>query len=127
MARIKTKIPELLGDEKETGWALPCLPYGGGEEDGFVFIPEVDSNVWIEFEGGNLSYPIWTGVWWGKDKNKIPSELNDMDDNSLKILKTKMGHHIKFNDKDSPDEESILIQSATGHKIALDESSGSER
>ena len=34
MARIKVKIPELLGDENETGWALPCLPYGGGEEDG---------------------------------------------------------------------------------------------
>ena len=125
MARITMKIPELLGDEKETGWALPCLPYGGGEEDGFLFIPEVGSNVWAEFEGGNLSYPIWTGVWWSKDK--IPSESNDMEDNPLKILKTKAGHQIKFSDKDPPDEESILVQSTTGHKIALDESSGSEQ
>ncbi len=65
MARIKVKIPELLGDEAETGWALPCLSLRN-EENPFSYIPKIGSNVWVEFEGGNLDYPIWVGIWISK-------------------------------------------------------------
>ena len=58
LGRLKAKVPSLLKDE-ETGWALPCLPYGGASEQGFFAIPEVNAGVWIEFEGGNLAYPVW--------------------------------------------------------------------
>ena len=75
LGRIKAKIPDLLSD-KETGWALPCLPYGGSKDTGLFVIPEVGSNVWIEFEAGNLSYPIWTGIWWGEPSgNGVPPKL----------------------------------------------------
>ena len=38
-----------------------CVPYAGPKV-GFVMLPEVGSGVWIEFEGGDVSYPIWTGM-----------------------------------------------------------------
>ena len=31
---------------------------------GIAFLPEEGSGVWIEFEGGDVSYPIWVGCYW---------------------------------------------------------------
>src|SRR5205814_7880539 len=52
--------------EVVSGWALPCAPYGGAAEQGFFFIPEVDAGVWVEFEAGNLDFPVWVGTFWSK-------------------------------------------------------------
>ena len=42
---------------------MPCVPYAGPKV-GFAFLPEIGSGVWIEFEGGDVSYPIWVGGYW---------------------------------------------------------------
>src|SRR5262249_42073563 len=60
--RIKAKVPAVLGTQ-ETGWCLPCVPYAGPDV-GIAFLPEEGSAVWIEFEGGDVSYPIWVGGYW---------------------------------------------------------------
>lgn len=60
--RLKAKVPAVLGTQ-ETGWAMPCVPYAGPQV-GVAFLPETGSGVWIEFEGGDVSYPIWTGCYW---------------------------------------------------------------
>ena len=61
MGRLKLKIPAVLGAEEESGWAMPCVPYAGVGL-GLAMIPEVDALVWAEFEAGNPSFPIWTGI-----------------------------------------------------------------
>ena len=38
--RIKVRIPSVLGDAT-SGWALPCVPYGGLADQGFFMIPDV--------------------------------------------------------------------------------------
>src|SRR3954470_11281430 len=63
LGRIKATVPRLLGDE-EIGWALPAFPYGGRADQGLFALPEVEADVWIEFEGGDLSYPIWSGTFF---------------------------------------------------------------
>jgi hypothetical protein len=60
--RIRARVPA-VGDES-LNWALPCTPFAGPNV-GFYAIPPIDSNVWIEFEGGDPGYPIWTGCFWG--------------------------------------------------------------
>ena len=60
--RIKAKVPSVLGTQA-TGWCMPCVPYAGPNV-GMAFLPEVGSGVWIEFEGGDVSYPIWVGCYW---------------------------------------------------------------
>lgn len=65
LGRIKAKVPEVL-DDVESPWALPSIPYAG-ENLGFYSIPPVGAGVWIEFEAGDVSRPVWTGCWWGKD------------------------------------------------------------
>lgn len=128
LGRIKLKVPELLGDDNETGWALPCLPYGGFNESGFFFIPEINSNVWVEFEAGNLSYPIWTGTWWGESDNtsKI-SEAKVDPDNNVKVLKTRSGHKIEFSDNDKDKQEKISIKSSGEHEFLLDDTDGDQK
>lgn len=119
LGRIRAKVPELIGDQ-ETGWALPCLPYGGSKDIGLFAVPEVDSNIWIEFEAGNLSYPIWTGVWWSEASgNEVPSEAQKTDP-TVKILKTKAGHRIELHDSDG--QEKILITNKHGSIIEMNSS-----
>lgn len=60
--RVKAKVPAVLLDQP-SGWAMPCVPYAGPQV-GVVFLPEPGSGVWIEFEGGDVSYPIWVGCYW---------------------------------------------------------------
>lgn len=117
LGRLKAKVPELLGDQ-EIGWALPCLPYGGTKDTGLFLVPEVGSNVWIEFESGNLSHPIWTGTWWSEPSgNEVPSEAQ-MTEPTVKILKTKAGHRIELHDSDG--QEKILITNKDGSIVEMD-------
>ena len=78
--RLKVKVPALLGDLEV--WAMPCVPYAGAQV-GFYSLPEAQTGAWIEFEGGDLSYPIWAGFFWGD--NEIP----DNNDPAIKIWKTE--------------------------------------
>jgi hypothetical protein len=62
LGRIQAMIPEVLG-EIPSGWASPCTPYAGTLA-GFYAIPLPGAGVWIEFEAGDVSRPIWVGGWW---------------------------------------------------------------
>jgi hypothetical protein len=61
--RVRVVVPRLLGDTP-TGWALPASPYAGPDQ-GLFTVPDLGAGVWVEFEEGDLSKPIWTGQWWG--------------------------------------------------------------
>jgi len=61
--RIQVEVPSVLG-EGRLSWAMPCVPYAGPGV-GFFAIPPIQANVWVEFEGGNLDAPIWSGCFWG--------------------------------------------------------------
>lgn len=107
--RIRAKVPAVFGEE-ETGWALPCSPYAGSGV-GFFFVPPVDSNVWIEFEGGDGDYPIWTGGFWGTGETPAMPGLP-----STKIIKTDTAT-IKLDDL--PGAGGITIETTTGLKIVM--------
>jgi hypothetical protein len=59
--RLRVTTPTVLGDQEV--WAMPCVPYAG-EGVGFVFRPRVGTGVWVEFEAGDPSAPIWSGFYW---------------------------------------------------------------
>jgi len=63
LGRVQVSVPAVLG-EGTLSWAMPCVPYAGSGV-GFFMIPPVDANVWVEFEGGDIDYPIWSGCFWG--------------------------------------------------------------
>lgn len=106
--RIKAKVPSVLG-EQATGWCMPCVPYAG-KDVGIVFLPEVGSGVWIEFEGGDVSYPIWTGCYWRDDE--IPSDAAP----AKKLIATKSGHKVLLDD----DGESIAVEDPNENKVTME-------
>jgi uncharacterized protein involved in type VI secretion and phage assembly len=61
--RVQVMVPDVAGFAL-TSWAMPALPIGGLQM-GLFSLPMVGSGVWVEFEQGDLDYPIWTGVYWG--------------------------------------------------------------
>jgi uncharacterized protein involved in type VI secretion and phage assembly len=77
--RLKVEVPAVLGTL--TAWAMPCVPYAG-KGVGFYSLPEAGTGVWVEFEAGDPSYPIWTGCFWADN------ELPDKGGAAVKIWKT---------------------------------------
>ncbi len=109
LGRVRATVPRLLGDE-ETGWALPAFAYGGKSEQGLFAVPDVGAGVWIEFESGDLSYPIWSGTWY--TSGAIPESAQP----GKKVLKTTSGHKIVLDD----DGGSLEITDSNGNSIAMD-------
>ena len=60
--RLQVEVPEVRGPGV-IDWALPAAPYAG-DGVGFFALPPVDASIWVEYEGGNLQVPIWTGCFW---------------------------------------------------------------
>jgi len=108
--RIKAKVPAVLG-EAVSGWCMPCVPYAGPKV-GIVFLPEERSGVWIEFEGGDVSLPVWVGCYW-RD-NEVPPDAAD----HVKVIVTKAPHKLILDD----DKGSITITDPNGNTVTLDSS-----
>ena len=66
LARLKVSMPALAGTAR-MDWALPCLPPGVPP-----LLPEIGDTVWIEFEAGDVSTPIWCGVFWTAQSRPPP-------------------------------------------------------
>jgi len=96
LGRLRARVPEVLGDV-ETGWALPCVPYAGNGTGQFT-VPEPGTGVWIEFEAGDVSRPIWAGCWWGR--GQLPTDNGGATVTpSTRILRTEEGLMVSFNDE----------------------------
>jgi uncharacterized protein involved in type VI secretion and phage assembly len=105
--RIKAKVPAVLGDQK-SGWCVACVPYAG-DGVGVAFLPEVGAGVWIEFEAGDVSYPIWVGCYW-RD-GELPSDAKP----AVKTIVTKQGLKLLLDD----DEQTITLTDANDNVVKL--------
>lgn len=63
--RLEVVVPAVMGSQPV--WAMPCVPFAGPNV-GLFALPPVGAGVWVEFEAGDPSYPIWTGCFWGTDE-----------------------------------------------------------
>jgi Type VI secretion system/phage-baseplate injector OB domain len=95
LGRLQAMVPEVLG-ESPSGWAQPCAPYGG-TACGFFAIPPVGGGVWIEFEAGDVSRPIWAGTWWAT--GEVPmDQLGVPAQPATKILRSDFGLIVALDD-----------------------------
>jgi uncharacterized protein involved in type VI secretion and phage assembly len=103
--RLQVSVPAVLGDLAV--WAMPCVPYAG-EGVGFYSLPDSGTGVWVEFEGGDPSYPVWTGFFWAD--NQLP----DVPDPAIKIWKT---NSLTVRIDDNADE--IVIEASSGSQLTI--------
>ncbi|NJO78513.1 MAG: VgrG-related protein [Cyanobacteria bacterium RM1_2_2] len=121
--RVKVRLPTLTEDH-ESNWAR-IVALGAGQTRGFDWLPEVEDEVLVGFEHGDIHRPyVIGGVWNGKDNP--PENINQSVQGGkvrLRTIKTRTGHMIQFADEaQSAANEGILIQTASGHKIQLNDS-----
>lgn len=108
--RIKATVPAVLGTTP-SGWCQPCVPYAGPSV-GFFFLPEPGAAVWIEFEGGDVSYPIWVGCFW-RD-GELPAEATP----TVRGIVTAAPHQLLFDD----DAGEVSLGDSNGGAVVFDSS-----
>lgn len=128
LGRLRARVPSVLGDQAVTGWALPCVPAGGADDQGFLAVPRIGAGVWVEFEEGDLEFPVWVGTFWSSpggspETPRVPGADGAAgqiaDPSTRTVFKTAKGHSIQIEDADGADL--VLIHEAThSHTIALD-------
>jgi uncharacterized protein involved in type VI secretion and phage assembly len=110
LGRIKAHVPEVLGNV-DTGWALPVAPYAG-DGMGLYTVPANGATVWIEFEAGDTSRPLWSGCCWGD--GQLPKDESGTDAKpSLKILRSEQGLLLALND----DKQTITLSDSNGSNL----------
>jgi len=107
--RVKVQVPAVLNDLEV--WAMPCLPLTGSNI-GVYTIPEPGAGVWVEFEGGDTSYAIWTGGFWA-DGELPQNEQGAEATPSLRMIRSKTGLMITFDDG----TEKITLSDTNAHNI----------
>lgn len=65
---IKAIVPKVWGKDRLSPPIIPCVPFAGNKY-GLVLLPEKEDGVWVEFEAGLKTAPLWTGFWWAKDES----------------------------------------------------------
>lgn len=106
--RIRAHVPEVTG-EADSGWALPCVPYG------ILSIPPVGADVWIEFEQGDPGRPICSGTLWNSPTDTATLLLAPP--YRQVVIQTKGGHQVILDD--TPGTGGITLRTVTGQTIVL--------
>ena len=105
---MKVQFP-WLSEEDESNWARIAAPMAG-KERGMYFLPEVDDEVLVAFEHGDVRFPYILGALWnGQD---LPPTTNDDGKNNLRVIKSRSGHIIRLNDEDGQEKIEIVDKSA---------------
>lgn len=81
LGRLKVNVPDVYGPA-DSAWAMPCVPYAGPQV-GWFMLPPVGAGVWVEFEKGDPSYPIWVGCFWSD--GQLPPDATGPD---IRLLQT---------------------------------------
>ncbi|MBD2341680.1 phage tail protein [Calothrix sp. FACHB-156] len=115
LGRVKVKFP-WLSEQDESNWARIVTPMAGADR-GLYFLPEVNDEVLVAFEHGDVAFPYILGALWnGKDQ---PPGNNKDGKNNQRVIKSRSGHTIILDDTDG--QEQIIIRDKTGkNEIAID-------
>jgi hypothetical protein len=62
MGRILVTVPD-VGSVTPSTFVNPCVPMAG-KQQGVFMVPEIGSQVWIQFEAGDPDHPVWMGGSW---------------------------------------------------------------
>jgi uncharacterized protein involved in type VI secretion and phage assembly len=108
VGRVRLQVPELLGDV-ESGWALPTFATSG-DGSGMFAVPPVGALVWVEFEGGDVSRPVWVGGWFAEGTAPDGASPEKI------VIRTPGGHVLTLDD----DGGKLEIIESGGATITLD-------
>lgn len=113
--RVKVRLPQLgvPGESGHESWARIATLMAGANR-GTWFIPDVNDEVLVAFERGDLRQPyVLGGLWNGANPPPGTMDAN----NTKKLLRSRSGLKITLDDEDG--RESIVIETPGGQTLTL--------
>ena len=116
LGRVEVKLPWLgtTGEREVRAWATLLTPYAD-DDQGFFILPEVDSQVVVAFEAGNLRRPYVVGSCWN-GREAVPERPEAA--NNKRLIKTRSGSLLEFDD--TAGATRITLSTDSGHQLVLD-------
>jgi uncharacterized protein involved in type VI secretion and phage assembly len=117
LGRIEVRFPWLGedGDRDVRAWATLCTPYAD-DQQGLEILPEVDSQVVVAFEAGNLRRPYIVGAAWNGTA-RLPQDAERSND--LRLLRSRADSRLEFDD--AAGGAKVRVTMASGHQVVLDD------
>jgi len=114
--RVKLRFPWLSG-EHTSDWARVVVP-GGGAERGMQWLPEIDDEVLVGFDLGDMQHPyVLGGLWNGIDAPPGPRGSVLGDGKVLqRLLRSRSGHLIMLDDSDTG---GVRVEDRNGNRLVL--------
>ncbi len=120
--RVKVTLPWApdTGGGRYEAWArLATLM--GGKNRGSWFVPDVNDEVLVVFEGGDTRRPyVVGGLWNGTDSP--PESMDGSGNNYKKVLRSRNGVKVTLDDQDG--QEKFICETPGGQKITLKDGPG---
>jgi uncharacterized protein involved in type VI secretion and phage assembly len=114
LGRVKLSLPWREASF-ETDWVRIVAPMAGGDRGSF-FLPEVKDEVLVAFDRDDIRYPYVLGALWSRSDK--PPEQNKPKKNDIRLIKSRKGHILKFDDGT---KGSITIQLNDGKTVVIDD------
>jgi uncharacterized protein involved in type VI secretion and phage assembly len=120
--RVKIKLPwspDAAGASCEL-WARLATMMGGNNR-GTWFIPDVDDEVLVAFEGGHVFRPYVIGALWN-GQDAPPETMDGAGNNYKKVVCSRNGVKLTLDDQDG--QEQMILETPGGQKITLKDGPG---
>jgi uncharacterized protein involved in type VI secretion and phage assembly len=114
--RLLVQVPDVLGIAPSS-WATPSFPMAGIQA-GAVSIPPIGSGVWVEFEQGDPSRPIWSGGYYGSAGEPPALSHATTPGTQNIVLQTQRQTTLMLSDMPGP-SGGILLKTLTGAFISI--------
>jgi uncharacterized protein involved in type VI secretion and phage assembly len=129
LGRVKLRFP-WESQPRESDWARCAVPMAG-KDRGTYFLPEIGDEVLVAFEREDMRFPYVLGALWnGQDK---PPESNSNGQNDRRVIKSRSGHKLTFDDGSQGqielrlidgkrlfmDGQSVVLEDDKGNKISM--------
>ena len=133
---VQVTCPSVKGDSTPLkAWAYPKSMYAG-ENMGVFFPPEIGSNVWVEFENGDLRNPVYDGGFWTRRDSVVSNQYPTSETvggnsyPSVRGIVTRYGNKLLFRDLDMAETVTNMgmrIETGGGHYIDFNDEAEAEQ
>ncbi len=117
LGRVQVRFP-YLSEDNTSHWAR-VLSMGGGTDRGFLFLPEVDDEVLVAFEGGDTRFPVVMGGLYSKVYSTEEQLVKNGQINSRSV-RSRLGHYMDFFDGTDDKTRHIALGLGSGGKPGTD-------
>jgi len=121
--RLLLEVPDVTG-LVPSSWAEPCVPLAGptGPPMGVYMVPPIGTGVWVEFERGDPSKPIWVGCRWGLPSDVPPLALAGLPVSPNICMQTMGQNMLMLSDMPpTPATGGIILKSLTGAMLVVND------